>query len=123
MSTPAGPSRKRARTPSPTPLIPPTTKRSRTTPGEALMSVSHTLSKFSDSITTALAPPPSALSLTSIRRTEAVKVALAQEKWLTPPQMVSFIDFLRTDHNGFDFYLLIDDVIIRQEWIRKQLGL
>jgi hypothetical protein len=121
MSAPTGRSRKRARTPSPTPLAPP--KRSRTTPGEALMSVSHTLAKFSNSITTALAPPPSALATTPARRSKAVTTALAQEKWLSSSQMVSLIDYLRADPTAFDIYVILEDADLRQEWVRKQLGL
>lgn len=116
-------SHKRKRTPSPSPSEPVKCLRQRTAHGEALLSVSDSLAKFSSTIAAAFAPPPSALPATPVRRSQAVKIALAQESWLLPLQMVSFIDYLRSDPTAFDIYMILDDVDLCREWVRKQLDL
>jgi hypothetical protein len=117
-------SHKYVRTPSPTPSQPVKRPRQRTAHGEALLSVSDSLAKFSTTIAAAFAPPPSStFPTTPACRSQAVKTALAQESWLTPSQMVSFIDYLRNDSTAFDIYMVLDDIDICKEWVGKQLDL
>lgn len=88
----------------------------------ALSDMSQSLSGFGHAITAALSKPPAGIDPTPVRKTDAVKALLRQEKeWLNTVQLVTFIDFIRTDKSAADIYLALVEEEVRREWVYTQL--
>lgn len=89
---------------------------------EALSEVSSSLTEFGSKIAAALAPPPTLLQPSPIRRCKSITTAIKLEKaWLSTHELAAFIDILRADPHAFDVYLALDEDEIRREWVHIQL--
>jgi len=117
--------RKRAREPV-TPTQP-ASKRVRASKGAtALENMSTSLSAFGTTIANALSAGNGSVSAridpTPIRRTTAIKSLIDLEKeWLGEDDMITLIDFLRTDLTAADTYITLTKSDVRQSWVRAQL--
>ncbi|KAF5312245.1 hypothetical protein D9619_003790 [Psilocybe cf. subviscida] len=99
-------------------------KRVRATGSAALMSIADSLTAFNTTLATSLALPAAGTTVapSPIRRREAITTALTLEKnWLTPTERATFVDFLKSDLCAADVYMAIEEVDVRQEWVRMQL--
>lgn len=89
--------------------------------GDALISVSNSISTFGSTIAAALAPPSSDLSAT-IHRNHAIDAAITQETSLTKLELARLIDCFRKEESIVGVYLTLSDPDLREEWVRLQLN-
>lgn len=89
---------------------------------KALSEVSLSLSEFGSKIAAALAPPPTLLQPSPIRRCKSITTAIKLEKaWFSTHELAAFINILRSDPHAFDVYLALDEDDICREWVHLQL--
>jgi hypothetical protein len=88
----------------------------------ALQDMSASLTQVGNALAAALAPPTNAVDPTPHCRSNAVAAILDHEMhWLEADELISFIDYLRTDQTAANTYLALTQPRVRQNWVRKQL--
>jgi len=85
--------------------------------------MSDSIDSFNQSISLALAPPPTLVVPTPIQHTNAIAFAAKHEKaWLTRTELIQFINYLHKDQITADVYMVMgEDSDVQKEWVHIQM--